>query len=246
MEQTDDYALGEATEYEGRPLKPAALCPDCKQVKPLSEFKRRITGGEARAWGYANRFRAEIETAKCKSCRAPRTKPVQRMTAKEMQTRVVNDDLSVFTMQTELARRKEEATAAMKIGAANSYTAKVKKRWEPILEGMTKELATVFQQLKYAKTQEDAEMVAFFTAYKDALQMTRNQIKYHYIRVKPTMPDKAKTDWRQHVTLDTWKSVFNAWDALPLNKRAKRKLPALVNYHPPEPEAKTTASEPTN
>lgn len=230
MEHNDDFHLAPAREHAGKALKAAAFCPACQQVLPLSAFKRYLTGGELAAHGYTSGAKVEIETAKCRSCR-PKRKPVQKLTTAELKNRAANGDLKPYMAQQIIKERKKRALAAQRAGAIKSYLSKVKAKWEPILAGFKSEALAVRHQIKYERARAPAgPFMTFLTEYLTVLQETASLLKFYHIRLKPAMPEKGRNDWPQHVPNTQRKKLEDLWHAVPLEKRVKVRMPALLTY----------------
>lgn len=234
MEHSDDFHLAPAREHAGKALKAAAFCPACQQVLPLSAFKRYLTGGELATHGYTSGAKVEIETAKCRSCR-PKRKPVRDLTTAELKNRAANGDIKPYMAQQIMKERKKKALAAQRAGAIKSYLSKVKAKWEPILAGFKAEAVPVRHQVKYERARNpDGPLMAFLTEYQTMLQETASLLKFHHIRLKPAMPDKAQTDWQQHVPKPRREKLEALWHAIPMDKRMKVRMPALFTYRIPD------------
>jgi hypothetical protein len=230
MEHSDNFHLAPARAHDGKALKAAAFCPDCQTVKPLPEFKRYLTGGELAAQGYTSGAKVEIETAKCRSCR-PKRKPVHRLNAAELKNRAANGDIKPYVAQQIMQERKKRGLAAQRAGAIKSYLSKVKAKWTPILAGFQAEAVPVRHQIKYERARNpDSPLMAFLTAYQTMLQETASLLKFHHIRLKPSMPEKDRPDWQQYVPKPQRAKLEALWHAVPMDKRLKVRVPALFTY----------------
>ncbi len=177
MENSDDYAIGEATEYNGKPLVPGKWCAKCRTVKPLSLFKRYLTAAEAKSHGYAGRHKVEIETASCKSCTPKRTKSIDKMTMPEINAKVELGEIHALTARITQEQRRAAYAREVSAGGKKRWANARAKLWEPIIEQLSAEIQDVQMQRSYARANKHAAVAGYCTDYLDILKRVRSDLK---------------------------------------------------------------------
>ena len=83
-------------------------CIKCKQTKPSTEFKRRLTLAQSRAMlrnpNITTRYTADSK--RCKACQ-PKRKPPRELTSKENRTRMSNGDMNKTMGELKLQQIKD-------------------------------------------------------------------------------------------------------------------------------------------
>lgn len=84
-------------------------CPKCKQFKPTTQFKRRLSLAQSRAVlrnpNITTNYMADSKL--CKSCQ-PKRKPPRLLSIKEIRTRVSNGDLHPILGEAKIKQLREE------------------------------------------------------------------------------------------------------------------------------------------
>jgi len=84
-------------------------CTKCKQTKPSTEFKRRLSLAQSRAVlrnpNITTNYIADSKL--CKACQ-PKRKPPRKLTAKEIRTRLTNKDMHHITGERLLEKKREQ------------------------------------------------------------------------------------------------------------------------------------------
>jgi hypothetical protein len=212
----------------------AAMCATCKSIKPLAEFKRRLSRAQARARGYSGSVILEIESSMCKTCQ-PRTKGLTELTAKEINNRVVAGDLYVRIANAELEKRKTKATINRQMAAKKAWTTAKTAPWAEVMAGLRKELASTQQQEKHVKTVWPDLDLTFFLEYKLVLTQTRERIKFVW-KGKGLPPQHMQ--WENYIEWEERLRIKRLWEAMPSEYRKRARLPSLATFIPP-PEERT-------
>lgn len=257
MENSDDLCYEKpAYWYNGRPLKAAKLCPKCAQVKFMSHFRRYLTPAEARSHGYSTDARVEVETASCKVCTPPRTKPLHRMTNAEIRSKVEAGDLRVSARV--LKEREHNAVKEMYAGNKKSHESRRIKKWEPLLNALRAEIEAVMQQQKYARTRlalkgTSREMKANWhehnpvLAYCDAYIGIMKKVRGDFViskRKAASMPEHDR--WQDYLTKYERNILNAAWeDIAPLSRSMMRKPKAFMTAEEEEETPETPPTVPT-
>ena len=84
-------------------------CTKCKQTKPSTEFKRRLSLAQSKAVlqnpNITTNYIADSKL--CKACQ-PKRKPPRKLTAKEIRTRLTNKDMHHITGERLLEKKREQ------------------------------------------------------------------------------------------------------------------------------------------
>ena len=217
----DDFVLSEGPGYA------AAMCAKCGQIKPTSEFKRKLTKAQSRARGYAGNVALEIESSLCKSCQ-PRAKDVQHLTRQELHNRVSAGDLNPSVAKALIEKRKREASAAMRAAAKRAWDNARTEPWATPIGDAKAELTRLRQQEKYAKKTSEISLT-FFVEYKLLLSATIARMKFEKMR---TCKEPQFLDWQGFVEMPAYSRLFDLWETLPAEYRKRVKQPALFRILP--------------
>jgi hypothetical protein len=210
----------------------AAMCATCRSIKPLAEFKRKLSRAQARSRGYSGNVLLEIESSMCKDCQ-PRTKGVTELTAKELNNRVVAGDLYVRIANAELEKRKTKATINRQMAAKKAWTTAKTAPWVEVMAGLRKELASTQQQEKHVKTAWPDLDLTFFLEYKLVLTQTRERIKFMW-QGKGLPPQHMQ--WENYIEWEERLRIKRLWEAMPSEYRKRARLPSLATFIPPPEE----------
>ena len=241
MENSDDLCYEKpAYWYNGRPLKAAKLCPKCAQVKLMPHFRRYLTPAEARSHGYSGEARVEVETASCKVCTPPRTKPLHRMTDAEIRRKVESGDLRIPARV--LKEREDDAIKQMNAGTKMSHESRRSRKWEPFIDALRAEVDAVMQQQKYARTRlaikgtsremkanwhEHNPVLAFCDAYIGILRNLRSSFVISK-RKAQQVPEHDR--WQDYLTKYERNVLIATWeDIQPMARSMMRKPKAFMS-----------------
>lgn len=225
MQDCDDFVVRDATHGpDGSPLVPGRLCSKCGRVKPLAEFKRKLSRAQSMARGHAGNFRLEIESTMCKACQ-PREKSYSEMTRKEIENRIATGDIHALVAKEVLEKRQRALAAEQRRYISQAWKAARTESWSSVLGDVRDELARVQQQEKYAKNKYPDIPLDFFFEYKQLLAKTREAMKYA-MNIKGEGP--TFTDWLSHVERADADRLRDLWEGLPMAYREKVRQPTIV------------------
>lgn len=240
MDHDDDFHEKLATEHEGRPLFAAKQCNKCRQIYPLSAFKRALTPAEARYQGYSGQRKVEIDTEHCKHCRPKRRTKLEQFTTAELKRMAERGDVNEIRVNAIEKARKEQALAVQTGAVRRRWDERRLKVWAQLLEGVQHEITALHQQKKYAKRVGNMLMLAYCEGYMDILHRLRADLKLAYRRNR----DRFEADtWQGFLLPHEVEEIVRLWSALPINKRnAGMRPPGALALRPekvdtPEPEA---------
>lgn len=220
-------------DYVERPVegKNGGYCASCNTIKPIAEFKRLLTYAETKARGYKGDYRVELLVHTCKSCQPKRT-PLARMTRKQIHNAVEAGDVRPLDAEYRLSVIAQQERDGKRRGAYSRRVKELKAKWAPLIFALNRDMATLHQQEKYAKTRMRPAILAYATRYKEILTMVRHRMRKDCDDLRIAPPE----DWRTHVLPHEMDEIKGLWSAIPNEQRHRMTIPALlkVQYTPPE------------
>jgi hypothetical protein len=202
-------------------------CKKCRAIKPLAEFKRKLSRAQSIAKGYSGNYQLEVESAMCKACR-PKTKPASVLTKKELHNKIMSGDLREHQAEEILERRAQ--LKPLKQGMAS------RKQWEKkwagdlraLLKPMQEEIRSVERQIRYSCT-DQPERLKFFEWYVATLRSEKAKIEFDYAKKPRRVPECI---WQDLMSGTVIVQARETWGEIPIEKRFRMKQPALVVYRP--------------
>ena len=217
MENVDDYAIGEATEYNGKPLVPGKWCAKCSTIKPLAQFKRNLTAAEAKSHGYSGQRKVEVETAACKSCTPKRTKPIEKMTKPEIMAKVELGEINALTARLTLEQRRAEFAREVSAGGKKRWANTRAKLWVPIIEQLSAEIQDVQMQRSYARVKGHHTIAGYCTDYLDILKRVRSDLQ---LAKRRGVRDPEHPHWQMYLNEYEINIIRVAWHDVVSVRRA--------------------------
>ena len=228
--------------YYEKPAEGAhlALCIKCGAIKPLSEFKRKLSRMQSQARGYIGLTKLEIDSSMCKACQ-PKAKPVSEQSAKSLKNMATSGDKRPYIVQAILAERKANKVITGRISSLKRWANVHAARWGSVMAGLKDELLAVHQQCKYAKKQQGktGEQQAktggqlvheFLTTYKDTLIQTQAHIVLAAERTQGGPEKHANgTDWLSYIAQEDIDTLLSQWTAIDPSARYRMRQPAILN-----------------
>jgi len=209
----------------------AAVCTKCGAVKPLAEFKRRLSRMQSQARGYVGAHALEIESSMCKACQ-PKAKPLKEQTQRTLKNMAASGDARPYIVNEILAERKANKVKSGRIASVKRWRKVHEAQWGSVIEGARAELLAVHQQHKYAKKQNQTGGQAvheFLEAYKTLLITTKASIG---LAAEQTQggPSKHKngTDWLSYIDNDTKNNALDLWHAIQPEMRVRMRQPEIT------------------
>ena len=209
----------------------AAVCTKCGAIKPLAEFKRRLSRAQSQARGYVAVHALEIESSMCKACQ-PKAKPLKERAQRELKVMAASGDARPYIVNEILAERKANKVKSGRIASVKRWRKVHDAQWGSVIEGARAELLAVHQQHKYAKKQNQTGGQAvheFLEAYKALLITTKASIG---LAAEQTQggPSKHKngTDWLSYIDNDTKDNALDLWHAIQPEMRVRMRQPEIT------------------
>ena len=207
-----------------------ALCPSCHTIKPLKEFTRRLTRGEAARRGYAGNVMVEVESSLCKSCQ-PKRKPMSKQTNKALLSKVSTGDLNQFIYESTIKRRKANALALQRRAASARWDKERAKPWMYLVREINKEINAVKHQ-RYNATKRGptaADFLAFATFYENELIKVRSWLRLcARTKIKKNDAPPVSLWWPHHFEPEVREQVRALWEVLPMKSRVSARIPLLL------------------
>lgn len=221
-------------DYHERPVQgiKAAICAKCNDVKPLSEFKRKLSRMQSQARGYVGAHALEIESSMCKACQ-PKAKPLKELPKKTLKNRAATGDTRPYIVNAILAERKENRARLGRISVNKRWRKVHDALWGTVRQGVKAELAAVHQQRKYAMKKESRQpTLAYIEAYKTLLSKTQAAIGLAALTTQGG-PEKNKEGddtpmWMRYIADEERAAVLLLWNALTPELRVTMRPPVWV------------------
>ena len=219
----DEEELSHAEKLLGDPHKPThSLCPSCREVKPLKDFKTLSTNAQAKAWGYKRPI--EILSKNCKICRRPKKK-IAELTLKELHNRITSGDIKGGAFGQMLKEDKVANIKRKKREAVEKRWKTVRARaWTDLFNDTTKEYNRI-RKAKDCNTQHES-LTTFNTAYHKAINGVRSKFMLERNLGKRTA-DKGRA-WWQYIPLDKQNELITLWEQIPAIHKQMIKQPQLL------------------
>jgi hypothetical protein len=201
-------------------------CKKCNAIKPLADFKRKLTRAQSLARGYVGAVRLEIESSMCKECQ-PKPRPPSRLSRKEIHNKIESGDVNRAVGEAVLERRKIAGKIKQGMASHNQWLNKWRAELRELLAPMRAEITSANAQARYANKKGQTERQEFFTTYADTLRQQLARTELDHLRNPRRVTSSA---WEELIPKELASDIREAWGELPLEDRALVKTPALVLY----------------
>ena len=213
-------------------LPRAAQCRECRNVKPLEQFRHRLTCAESMSRGADPGIRYTIRTHLCRECR-PRRKSAAELTRKEIHTRVTTGQFTTIKANALLTTKEIKATRAMVAGVTRRWDDHYAKHWAAITDAIQKEMQTIQQQMKYAKAMGKHDTLAALTSYVNALRAKKAHLLLDNYRNNGNDTNHqrqlpASPHWQEQFTKEEVEGVEKMFSEITPGE--VRRVPALIAY----------------
>lgn len=202
------------------------LCSKCGAIKPLAEFKRKLSLLQSRAMGYAGNYPLEVVSKYCKACQ-PASKPLRALPKRQLAEMVSQGVLPQLVMDNVLSVRGRDAKSKQREAALMRHEQDRRVAWSGMIKEVNAELKVVIQQAKFAGYANDKFRLAYTDLYKSMLVSAREQLKF-----KLTMTDDKPgllQDWRQLFSVEEIRGLLAVWRDIPSRTKAKMRIGHLIN-----------------
>ena len=208
------------------------FCASCGVLSPLAEFKRLLTRAQSKARGYVGTHRVEIDSKLCKHCQ-PKPKPLEKLTKKELLNKVASGDVHVFLADSIIKARASSVNERRSAKTSARWAEKQKKEWQKLVHNIGNEITMVRQQLKYAYMIRDKVRQDYAKTYLDTMNHLRARLRF--AALKPhSAPESVY--WVDHLHQEEINKVREVWELLPLDARARMKMPLALTHRRGTPE----------
>lgn len=208
------------------------FCASCGVLSPLADFKRLLTRAQTKARGYVGTHRVEIDSKLCKHCQ-PKPKPLEKMTKKELLNKVASGDVHSFLADSILKERAETVNDRRSAKTSARWAEKQKKEWQNLVFSIGREITMVRQQLKYAYMIKDKVRQDYAKTYLDVMNRLRARLRF--TALKPHGAPES-VYWMEHLHQEEINQVRDVWEKLPLDARARMRLPLAIGHRHTSPE----------
>lgn len=246
----DDGVENTANNFNGKPLIAAALCPACRNIKPIKAFQRYLTPGEAKYRGYDPMAKVLIETEKCKDCRQPKRTRPEQFTPAELRRKAAAGHLPAATAEHTAKEKLRRARSAMQHGLDKRWNEERMSKWEALIYEITGEINAVMQQASHARKKSTHGKVLVFTkTYLSILRRIKADMKLAQ-RNKKKYPEHGR--WQDYVLPYEKNQIAGVWNDIDFTFRQLGMrppqafareygdgydVPKLKTYVPPSPKA---------
>lgn len=202
------------------------LCAKCGALKPLSEFKRKLSILQSRAMGYAGNHPIEVVSKNCKACQ-PATKSLRTMPKRQLAELVSQGVIPKLVADNVLAVRGRTAYAKQRDAALKRHEQTRLEAWGALIKAVNLEIKTVIQQAKFAGYAKDKFRLAYTDLYKEMLVQAREQLKYK--RDMTGDQPGIIEDWRQMFSVEEIRELLEVWREIPSKSRTKMRMGHLIS-----------------
>lgn len=220
---------------------PAGYCAKCDQIKPLRAFEYPISMDAARRLGYKASHRVLGQGWVCYACRANKRKPLSECTRKELQNRIVLDNLDPRVAKAYMRKLDEKARAAMREAQYRRWHTETHTNWRPIFEQIAKEMqrcSTAITTVVKHREQIECyhERYTFYRRYQALIQAVRFVLRETFmVQGTPTFASRPPAPWwLDYVPLSVRTELVPLWEAIDLKTRVRLAMPHVINNHRPK------------
>jgi hypothetical protein len=201
-------------------------CAKCLTLKPISEFKRKLSLLQSRALGYAGNYPLEVVSKYCKACQ-PAGTPLRSMSKRRLAELVSQGVIPQVVADNAIRSREKAGNARREYKLAKYKVQSLRDGWSFVLTPLQRELTVVMQQGKHAKMANDQFRIRYTDHYKKLLVSVREEIKTRRDLRAEGREDIA--DWRQLVSVEEVNALLDVWRDIPSKTRVKMKMGTLIS-----------------
>ena len=196
------------------------LCDKCKQLKPIADFKIKLSRARALSLGYTGNYAVITESKNCKECR-PRPKPRGRKSNRELRAMVESGALNEFVYEKMVEKRKARATMKMSQAMTQRWENIEKAKWLVLKDSIQDEVMKVTNQYNCSP---HSEVRMYANEYLKILTPLRATIK-----LRMSLAEKgAPLNWLDMVTATDIRKVRDTWEEIPIERRARMRVPLIL------------------
>jgi hypothetical protein len=211
-------------------------CAKCSQIKPRASFKKRTTHAQAKGWGKSGRFKLEVFSKNCESCR-PKLRPPHKLSAKELRTRATTGDLKMGAVEVEarISQRIQDGKDRIRAGVKRKMAKKVANVWQPIWESVLTARTKARDRVKYLLKVDrvaplpDISVIIYAQGVMQVLEKTYQIIK-HNKRWAVPLPENATT-WTDILEKGDINHIQALFAAIPHQERVKMRHTSILSLN---------------
>jgi len=208
-------------------------CAKCNQIKPRAAFKKQTTHAQAKGWGKSGRYKLEVFSKNCESCR-PKLRPPRKLSAKELRTRAVNGDLRLgaVVIEDKIKQRIQDGKDGIRRGI-NKKMAKTKRHaWQPMWENLCAARTKARKRMDFLKSGRatplpDISVILYAEAILNLLKQTAEIIKHNKRWAEP-LPENTTT-WTDLLTKEDIDYIQALFEAIPHQERVKMRHTSILS-----------------
>jgi len=228
-----DFAL--LTEGDSR-LPEHIQCAKCGQIKPRSSFKKRTTHAQAKGWGKSGRYKLEVFSKNCASCR-PKLRPPRALSAKELRTRITNGDLRTGAVVAEamVKQRIKDGKDGIRKGINRRMEKTKRNAWQPLWDNLCTVRTRARKRMEFLKSGKasptpSVSVITYANATLNLLKKTAETIR-HNKRWAIPLPDNLPPNpsWTDLVTKEDAEHIQALLEAIPHEERVRMRHTSILS-----------------
>lgn len=208
-------------------------CAKCSQIKPRSSFKKQTTHAQAKGWGKSGRYKLEVFSKNCESCR-PKPRPPRLLTAKELLTRAVNGDLKMGAVVVEgkIKQRIQDGKDGIRAGIRRKMEKKKRSAWQPLWENLCTARTKARKRMEFLKSGKatptpSVSVIIYAEAVLTLLKQTAETIRHNKRWAEP-LPENTTT-WTDLLTKEDADYIQTLFEAIPHQERVKMRHTSILS-----------------
>ena len=214
-------------------------CAKCNQIKPRAAFKKQTTHAQAKGWGKSGRYKLEVFSKNCESCR-PKLRPPRMLTPKELRTRAVNGDLKMgaVVVDSKIKQRIQDGKDGIRAGIRRKMEKKKRSLWQPMWENLCAARTKARKRMEYlfkvvlgrtttATPKPDISVINYARAVLALTEKTAEIIKHNKRWAEP-LPENTTT-WTDLVTKEDADQLNILLEAIPHQERVKMRHTSILS-----------------
>jgi hypothetical protein len=208
-------------------------CAKCNQIKPRAAFKKQTTHAQAKGWGKSGRYKLEVFSKNCESCR-PKPRPPRLLNAKELRTRAVNGDLKMgaVVVEARIKQRIQDGKDGIRAGVRRKMEKKKRSAWQPMWENLCAARTKARKRMEFLKSGKatptpSVSVISYAEGVLFLLRRTADIIKHNKRWAEP-LPENTTT-WTDILPQETKQHIQTLFEAIPHQERVKMRHTSILS-----------------
>ena len=243
QDQAEETSYAVLTEGDSR-LPSHIMCAKCREILPRSSFKKRTTHAQAKGWGKSGRYKLEVLSKNCESCR-PKLRPPRKLSPKELQTRAVSGDLKMgaVVLEARITQRIREGKDGIRAGIQRKMAKKKQQAWDGLWKDVNKSLTNARSRMKYlfdvvlgrtttARPKPDISVINYARAVLEATHHAKQTITHNRRWALPlpeTLPNNPT--WTDILDKPTKEKLTMLYEAIPHAERVRMRSTSVLSIN---------------